>query len=131
MPTRILVIDDEKDIVETIKSALTTRGYKITTAFNGEDGLKKAKADSPDLVICDIKMPKLDGWEVLKGLREDAARWVPVIMLTVLKDVEDVKKGYEYDADYYITKPFKINDLLQGIRVILSLRAARDDKEKT
>ena len=87
MSAKLLVIDDEKDMVEVIKSALTTRGYDVISAFNGEEGLRKVKLEKPDLVICDIRMPKLDGWGVLKALREDTTSWVPVIMLTVLKEI--------------------------------------------
>ena len=127
MSAKLLVIDDEKDMVEVIKSALTTRGYDVISAFNGEEGLRKVKLEKPDLVICDIRMPKLDGWGVLKALREDTTSWVPVIMLTVLKEIADVKKGYNYQADYYVTKPFNVKDLLEGVRVILSLRPARSE----
>jgi len=125
MPVKILVIDDEKGIVEVIKHALSAKGYEVVSAHDGEEGLKKIMTDKPDLVICDIRMPKLDGWNVLKKLREDAAKWVPVIMLTVLKESSDVKKGYDFDADYYVTKPFKVEDLLEGVRIILSLKSSR------
>ena len=125
MNAKLLIIDDEKDLVETIKSSLVPRGYDVVSAFDGEEGLRKAEESEPDLIICDVKMPKLDGWEVLKRIRQNHSRWVPVIMLTVLKELSDVRKGYEYEADYYIGKPFKIEDLLNGIRIILSLRPSR------
>ena len=130
MAVKLLVIDDEKEMADTIKSALTARGYEVVSAFDGEEGLKKIQSEKPDLVICDIRMPKIDGWEVLRKMREDAAKWIPVIMVTVLKDPSDVKKGYEHQADYYVTKPFSIKELLEGVRVILSLRPIRSGNKE-
>ena len=126
MATKLLIIGDEKEMVETIKSIFKTRGFDVIGASNGEEGFEKAKKEKPDIVICDINMPRLDGWGVLKKIREECTQWIPVIMLTVLKDITDVKKGYEHQADYYITKPFEVNALLEGVRIILSLRPARE-----
>jgi len=130
MATKLLVIDDEKEMVETIKSIFKTRGFDVVTAGNGQEGFEKAKQEKPDIVICDINMPRLDGWGLLKKIREECAEWIPVIMLTVLKDMSDVKKGYEHQADYYVTKPFEVNALLEGVRVILSLRPAREKPDE-
>jgi len=121
MTGRILVVDDDKDLVKVIKTALEVRGFEVTTAYDGEEALKETERVMPDLIILDIIMPRLNGLEVLQRIKGDPRfNSIPVILLTVKSNKEDVEKGYEFGADYYLSKPFKIEKLLVGIRMILS-----------
>ena len=116
---RILVVDDEPVIVKTLTKAIRRQGFDVVSAADGEEALEKVRSTNPDLVILDIQMPKLDGTEVLqriKGSPETAS--LPVIMLTGKAGDEDILKGYKYGANYYIPKPFKMIEVLQGIEMM-------------
>ena len=123
---KILVIDDESKYRNLLKERLQKEGYDVETAIDGDDGLTKAKAINPDLVICDMKMPKMDGFQVLRGIRRDANLNVPFIMLTSVDDFRAIQSAYEHEANFYITKPvvhtalFQNTKLLDNIRVLLS-----------
>ncbi len=116
---RILVVDDEPVVVKTLSKAIRRQGFDVVSAADGEEALEKVRSTKPDLVILDIQMPKLDGTEVLqriKGSPETAS--LPVIMLTAKAGDEDILKGYKYGANYYIPKPFKMDEVLKGIAMI-------------
>ena len=114
---RILVVDDEKIIVKGIKFNLENEGFDVETAYNGEDALEIIKNVHLDLVILDLMMPKLDGLETCRRIREFST--VPIIMLTAKSEDTDKLLGFEYGADDYITKPFNILELKSRIRAIL------------
>lgn len=119
---KILVIDDEKDLAQLIKLNLERTGlYEVILASNGDEGLVKVDQEDPDIIVLDVMMPGKDGFEVLEELRKLGIKWRPVIMLTAKGAAEDVKKGYNLEADYYITKPFLTKDLLCAIETMLSL----------
>jgi DNA-binding response OmpR family regulator len=120
MLNKILVIDDEPDFLSTIKDFLTQRGYSVVTARNGEEGLEVLGAESPALILLDLKMPKKDGYEFLKHIR-DSKGWIPVIIISALTNPKDIFKGYEFEADYYLTKPVNLEGLLKAIQIMLSL----------
>ena len=121
---KILIIDDEKDISDILTGFLEPRGYGVTSASNGEEGLRKFDAEKPDIVICDIKMPIKDGFQFLKELRGSRA-WVPVVILTALTEPANIMKGYDLEADYYITKPVDLNEVLKAVQIMLSLAPLR------
>ncbi|HBQ65108.1 MAG TPA: DNA-binding response regulator, partial [Clostridiales bacterium] len=104
MAKRILVVDDEKNIVEILTFNLRKEGFESMEAFDGENGLKKALEEAPDLVLLDIMLPGMDGFEVLRRIRQESS--VPVIMLTAREDESDKVMGLELGADDYVTKPF-------------------------
>ena len=117
---KLLVIDDHDDIRENIAEILTLAGYAATTAANGKKGVEAALKDRPDLVICDIMMPELDGYGVLHLLRKnEATANVPFIFLTARTERADFRKGMEMGADDYITKPFDDIELLNAIEIRL------------
>ncbi|MFH1414380.1 MAG: response regulator [Candidatus Omnitrophota bacterium] len=118
MPKRkILVIDDEQDLANMLKIRLEANSYKAATANNGEDGLQKAKSYKPDLIILDIRMPNMDGLEVLRRLRgEPQTKTIPVIMLTGKGDSESIFKAEELGTPDYIRKPFEVEELLNCVR---------------
>ncbi|ABP68132.1 two component transcriptional regulator, winged helix family [Caldicellulosiruptor saccharolyticus DSM 8903] len=113
----ILVVDDEKPIVDIIKFNLEKEGYKITTSYDGEDALNKIKNENFDMVLLDVMLPKMDGFTVCKKVREFSE--VPIIMITAKADEVDKVLGLELGADDYITKPFGIRELIARIRANL------------
>lgn len=113
---RILVIEDEDNLRENLTEILSFEGYEILQAENGKLGLQIALEHIPDLILCDVMMPEMDGYEVLAALRENpATRLIPFILLTALAEREKMRKGMELGADDYIVKPFGISELLQSV----------------
>lgn len=117
MKQRIALVDDDKNILTSVAMALEAAGFTVTAYNDGETGLSGLLADPPDLAILDVKMPRMDGLEVLKKIRERSA--LPIIMLTSKADETDQLMGLRLGADDYITKPFSQRLLLERIRAIL------------
>ncbi|MBZ0294644.1 MAG: response regulator transcription factor [Anaerolineae bacterium] len=117
MAEKILVIDDEETTVQLIAILLERRGYEVIKAFRADDGLRKAYRHQPDLVLLDIMMPDMDGWDVCKRLREMSD--VPIIFLTARGEVRDVVRGLEMGADDYIVKPYDNDELVARVRAHL------------
>jgi DNA-binding response OmpR family regulator len=117
MAEKILVIDDEETTVQLISILLERRGYEVIKAYRAEDGLRKAYRTHPDLVLLDIMMPEMDGWEVCRRLRELSD--VPIIFLTARSEIRDVVKGLEMGADDYIVKPYDNDELVARVRAHL------------
>ncbi len=117
MAEKILVIDDEEPTVQLIGMLLERRGFEVIKAFRAEDGLRKAYRYQPELVLLDIMMPDMDGWEVCKRLREMSD--VPIVFLTARSDVKDVVKGLEMGADDYVVKPYENDELVARVRAHL------------
>ncbi|MCL2351951.1 MAG: response regulator transcription factor [Firmicutes bacterium] len=120
--TKILVVDDEKNIVDIVKYNLQKEGFEAITAYDGERGLELALTENPDLILLDIMMPRLDGFEVCKRVREKSQ--VPVIMLTARAEEVDKVLGFELGADDYVTKPFGIRELMARIKANLRRKDA-------
>ncbi|MBD2299272.1 response regulator [Nostoc sp. FACHB-87] len=121
MTKKILVIEDEVQICSNIQQILGLSDFQTISANNGIDGLSLAKSDKPDLICCDIMMPDLDGYGVLKALREDPETdSIPVILLTAKVERSDLRYGMELGADDYITKPFSPEELLKAIEMRLA-----------
>ncbi len=119
MALKVLVCDDERHIVRLIQVNLERQGYQVITAFDGKEGLEKIRSERPNLVVLDVMMPYLDGFEVLKTLRrEPETQNLPVIMLTAKAQDKDVFEGYHYGADMYLTKPFNPMELVAFVKRI-------------
>jgi len=117
---KILIIDDESDLREEIRDILTIEGYKVILAKNGNEGLDLALSHKPDLILCDLMMPGMDGNKLLEKLRSDSnASLTQFVFLTALADKEDIRKGMELGADDYLTKPFTRDELLKTIQMRL------------
>jgi two-component system response regulator VicR len=114
---KVLVVDDEKPISDIIQFNLGKEGYKIIAAYDGEEALQKVKAEQPDLVLLDVMLPRLDGFQVLKKIRENSQ--IPVIMLTAKEEEVDKVLGLELGADDYITKPFGMRELIARVKANL------------
>lgn len=117
MQKKIIVIDDEKNIVNIIKFNLKKEGYEVITASDGQEGLEKIFSQNPDLILLDIMMPKMDGYEVCKKVREKIN--TPIIMLTARAEEVDKVLGLELGADDYVTKPFGIRELMARVKANL------------
>ncbi|HEY0865915.1 MAG TPA: response regulator [Fimbriimonas sp.] len=116
---KVLVCDDERHIVRLIQVNLERQGYQVVTAYDGKEGLEKIRAEKPDIVVLDVMMPYMDGFEVLKNLRrEPETEALPVIMLTAKAQDKDVFEGYHYGADMYLTKPFNPMELVTFVKRI-------------
>jgi len=117
----IMVVDDSPDLVEIVRITLESKGFAVRCAYDGTQVFDFLKKQKPDLVILDIMMPLMDGFEVLTRLKcNPATASIPVILLTVKGQPEDVIGGYRRGADFYITKPFDNTQLLQEVNSILS-----------
>jgi len=117
MPNKILIVDDDPMLSELIGYNLESEGYAIVRAQDGREGLAKFETEQPDLVILDVSMPKLNGWEVCERIR--AVSDTPVMMLTAQGREEDIVRGLDLGADDYLTKPFQVRVLLARIRAAL------------
>jgi len=114
--TRILVVDDEPFIVETLRFALEKAGYVCLVAYDGEEALRIAREENPDLIVLDIMLPKLNGFQVCRMLKFDERyRHIPIVMLTARAQERDRLLGKETGADDYLTKPFEFPELLRVI----------------
>ena len=120
MSKKILIADDEIDIVETLQFMLEVEGFECITAYNGEDALNLAKREMPDLLILDVMMPKINGYKVCRLLKFDIKyKNIPILMVTARSQEEDKAIGEETGADEYITKPFEINDVVEKVKKYL------------
>lgn len=126
---RILIVDDEKLLVKGIKFNLENEGYEVDAVYNGEDALELAKEVEYDLIILDLMLPKIGGFEVCKQIREFSK--VPVIMLTAKGEDTDKLLGFEYGADDYLTKPFNILELKARIRAIMRRSVVKTQKHNS
>ncbi|MFQ3645588.1 MAG: response regulator transcription factor [Anaerolineae bacterium] len=124
MSAKILIIDDEEPTVQLTTILLEKNGFEVVKAYRADDGLRKAYRHQPDLVLLDIMMPDMDGWDVLRRLREMSD--VPIVFLTARSDVKDIVRGLELGSDDYVTKPFDNDELIARIKAHLR-RAPRQD----
>jgi CheY-like chemotaxis protein/DNA-binding CsgD family transcriptional regulator len=116
----VLVIEDEQDLSHLVRVNLELAGYRVEAAYNGAEGLSKARQVAPALILLDVMMPVLDGWNVLRALKEDEQlRDVPVIMLTALSEERDLIRGHLQGAVRYVTKPFEMKQLLGAVESAL------------
>ena len=117
---RILLVDDEPSIVKMVGKRLEVEGFDVLIAMDGQDGLTKARTQSPDLIVLDLMLPKLNGYEVCTMLKQDGRyQKIPVVMFTAKAQDKDEKLGMECGADAYFRKPFKAQELLEKIRELV------------
>ena len=127
MPKKILAVDDERHIVRLVEVNLQRAGYEVVTAHDGREALEKIKSENPDLVVLDVMMPYMDGFEVLKNLKADpSTAEIPVIMLTAKAQDADVFRGWQSGVDCYLTKPFNPMELLTFVKRIFDSNPVSD-----
>ena len=121
-PKKILIVDDEVDLVETIRFPLELEGFQVLAAHNGEEGLNQARSENPDLILLDLMLPKLEGYKICRLLKfDDRYKHIPIFMLTAKTQEKDKILGKETGADEYFTKPFDIDGLIAKIKSNLSV----------
>jgi|SRR5579883_1622107 len=122
MARKILTCDDEKNIVRLIQVNLERQGYEVVTAYNGRECLEKVASEKPDLIVLDLMMPEMTGFEVLEELKKDPeTQNIPVIMLTARTQDQDVLRGWQSGVECYLTKPFNPIELLTFIKRIFAM----------
>ena len=121
-PIKILIAEDEEVIREIMARRISSQDYEVITACDGEEAWAKIVSEDPDVILLDLNMPKMDGWEVLRQLRNNpqTKRWQPVIIVSAQEELESLKKGMDLKADHYLTKPCRLEDIIQAIRLMLS-----------
>lgn len=120
MDKKILIVEDEENLVELLRFRLEANGYKVETAYNGEEGLEKIKKIKPDIVVLDVMMPKMHGYEVCKlAKKNEATRNIPIIMLTAHTQTRDIDEAEKCGADCFVSKPFEPSQLLEEIKRLL------------
>lgn len=123
---RILLVDDEKQLVELVSMRLEANGYEVIPAYDGQDALDKARKTKPDLIILDLMLPKIDGYKVCRMIKFDEKyKHIPIIMFTARAQENDERLGYEVGANGYITKPFEAQELLNKIADLLKQPEAK------
>jgi len=126
---RILVVEDEEDILELIRYNLAKEGYQVTGALSGEEALKKVRTEGFDLIVLDLMLPGIDGLDAAKKLKSDPkTAHVPILMLTAKGEEADIVTGLELGADDYVTKPFSPRVLIARIRAVLRRKAGKPDE---
>lgn len=128
MRHEILVIDDDEKITSLLRRSLAFEGYKVYTAKDGIEGLSIMREHDPDLVVLDVMMPNIDGWEVCSRIRESDSK-AAILMLTAKDDVSDRVKGLDLGADDYLVKPFALEELLARVRALLRRRTGSSEPE--
>ncbi len=119
---KILIVEDNEDILMLLKSMLKSKGYRIVTADNGEDALRLAKEEEPQLVLLDLTLPKIDGYSVCRMLKDsESTKYIPVIIITCRSSLEEKILGLEVGADDYIVKPFQKEEVLARVKSLLKL----------
>ena len=128
MAVEVLIADDEETILQIIAQKVAANGYVVVTARDGQEAWEKIVSEAPDVIVLDITMPKMDGWSVLYKLRNEppSKKWQPVIVVSALGETANIQKGLALDADHYLTKPCRIEDVLKGIRLMVSLIPMRN-----
>ena len=128
MPKKILIVEDEANIRELLRLCLEREGYTVLEAENGVEGIKKWKSDKPDMLLLDVMMPVMDGWEVCREIRAESD--VPIIMLTAKGETADRVSGLEMGADDYIVKPLEMPEVIARVRAVFRRIAPDDAPEK-
>jgi two-component system cell cycle response regulator len=128
---RILVVDDVPDNVEILEARLSSRGYDVQTATNGQEALERVKDGSPHLILLDVMMPGMDGHEVARRVKDDdTLPFIPIILVTALSEAEDVVQGLESGADDYISKPYNFRELEARVRAMLRIKRLQDELDQ-
>ena len=127
---KVLLADDEPDVLTIMARKLKEAGFAVVTAADGQEASDQLKAEAPDILVLDVTMPRKNGFEVLAELRAVPAaklgRWVPVIIVSAQGELEDMRKGFDLQADHYLIKPCKMDELVGAVRLMASLIPLRN-----
>ncbi len=125
---KVLIADDEAVVLEVEAKRLRAEGFEVVTAVDGVEASQKIASENPDIVVLDLVMPGKDGFEVIKDLRgaAPAGKWVPVIIVSARGDIQDMRHGFDLQADHYIHKPCRADDIVQAVRLMVALLPLRN-----
>jgi len=123
MGLKILMADDEPEVLEIMSKKITQEGYDVIPALDGQEAWEKIQSESPDVVLLDLNMPKMNGFEVLKALRDhpSSEKWQPVIIISTRGELEDIQKGLSLEAEHYLVKPCSVDNILKAIQLVAKL----------
>lgn len=115
--------DDESEVLDIMAKKIAEEGYDIITALDGREAWEKIQSELPDVILLDLNMPKMDGFEVLKALRDHppSEKWQPVIIISARGELKDIQKGLSLDAEHYMMKPCSTSDIIKAIRLMVKL----------
>ena len=128
MAIKVLIADDEEGILEIMAKSIAKQGYEVVTARDGVEAWDKIISENPDIIVLDLTMPNMDGWSVLYKVRSEppSQKWQPVIIVSAQGEISSVQKGLDLEADHYLTKPCRIEDIIKAIRLMVSLIPMRN-----
>ncbi len=128
---KVLVADDEEEVLEIMAKKVTLEGYCVIEAADGQEAWDKIKEENPDIIVLDLNMPRMHGFEVLQLIRENplSKKWQPVIIVSAQNELADIQKGYSLEADHYIAKPCSMTDIVKAIKLMESLIPQRVSEE--
>lgn len=130
-PVRVLVVDDLPDNVEILRARLESRGYAVDTASDGEQALAAVRAAPPQVILCDVMMPGIDGYEVARRIKQDdSLPFIPIILVTALSDTDNIVQGLNTGADDYIAKPYHFQELEARVRAMLRIKRLQDELDQ-
>jgi len=120
---KILIADDELEVLDIMAEKIAAQGYAVVKAKDGEEAWEKIQSDSPDMILLDLNMPKMNGFEVLQALRQHppSKKWQPVIIVSTRGELEDIQKGLSLEAEHYISKPCSMEGILKSIKLMAKL----------
>ncbi len=123
MGLKILMADDEPEILEIMAKKIAQEGFDVIQAIDGQEAWEKIQSESPDVVLLDLNMPKMNGFEVLKALRDHPSpeKWQPVIIVSTRGELEDIQKGLSLEAEHYLVKPCSVDNILKAIQLVAKL----------
>jgi len=123
MSLKILMADDEPEVLDIMAKKITHHGYDVVPALDGLEAWEKIQSESPDVILLDLNMPKMNGFEVLKVLRDHPSphKWQPVIIVSTRGELEDIQKGLSMEAEHYIVKPCSVDKILAAIQLVAKL----------
>lgn len=130
MAYKLLLVDDEQDVVEILEKKLVRQGYDVVTALDGQEALVKMRQDNPDIILLDLMLPKKNGMEVLREIRQDYKdKWRPIIIISAKHELDAIKGCYSLEADHYLTKPCGVESILRSIETMISLIPLRQEQK--
>ena len=129
---KILIVDDNRPNVELLQAHLESAGYNVVAAYGGEEALQKVEKEKPDLILLDIMMPRMSGYEVCRRLKADPkSKVIPIVMVTALNELEDVEKGVDVGADDFLMKPINKLELIARVKSMLRVKNLEDELQRT
>ena len=125
---KILIADDEPSILEIMTRKISSAGFDVVSAHNGKEAWEKIVKEHPDVIVTDLIMPEMDGFALLNQLRREppTSKWVPVIIVSSLDEIQNMQKGFDLQADHYLVKPCRFDDIIKAIKMMISIIPLRN-----